>query len=263
VENTLISQNIRTLINLGLEDKEAEIYLAALKTGGGTIMELARTGQIERTGIYYHVDKLIKAGLIKEVQKGKRKIYLPADPNRLKTILAQKEQNLKKTLPELEKIFTAQTSKSVSSYYQGKDGIINLYEQLYEIASSMKSPEDKYYIFGHSFEAYEALPDFFPEYIQKRAKLPISTKIILPSSEKPDKRILKRAADPIVVAKYNLHIKERKYLDKKYEYPGTTLILGDYVATIDFRTYFGTLIQNKNLAQTWRMFFEFIWDSLK
>lgn len=249
-------------MNLGLEVREAEIYLAALKIGGGTIMDLARAGHIERTGIYYHIGRLINLGLIKEAQRGERIIYLPTDPKRLRTILKNKEKDLLETLPELEKMFRDQTGKSVSTYYHGKDGLINLYEQLYEIASKAKS-DDKYYIFGHSFDAYEALPDFFPDYIQKRQKLPVETKIILPASEKPDKRILKRSLDPTIMAKYNLHIEQRKYLSKEYEYTGTTLILGEYVATIDFRTYFGTLTRNKNLSQTWKMFFGFIWNHIK
>lgn len=262
MKNIHINKGIDTLVGLGLEVREAKIYLAALKIGSGTIMDLARSGHIERTGIYYHIDRLISLGLIKEAQKGERTIYLPADPKRLKAILKLKEKNLLNTLPKLDKMFRQTTGKSSSTYYHGREGLINLYEQLYEIASQMK-PEDKYYIFGHSFDAYEAMPDFFSGYIQKRAKLPIETKIILPASEKPDKRILKRASDPIIMAKYNLHINERKYLSKEYEYPGTTLILGEYVATIDFRTYFGTLTKNQNLAQTWRTFFEFMWNHLK
>lgn len=253
---------MKALMNLGLEAREADIYLAALKIGGGTIMQLSKAGHIERTGIYYHIDRLINLGLIKEAQKGERIIYLPADPKRLSSILKHKENDLLETLPDLEKLFRDKTGKSLSTYYQGKDGLINFYEQLYEIASKAKS-EENYYIFSHSFDAYEALPDFFPRYIQRCAKLPIKTKIILPASEKPDKRILKRGSDPVIRAKYYLHIQDRKYLSAEYEYPGTTLILGEYVATIDFRTYFGTLTHNKNLSQTWKMFFVFIWNHIK
>lgn len=225
-------------------------------------MDISREGQIERTGIYYHINKLTEMGLIQEIQKEKRTIYLPADPKKVKQILQEKVQKLNESLPELEKIFSSTHSRSISEYYQGPKEIISLYEKLYQIAKGIKDESISYYIFGHSFDAYEALPDFFPNYIQKRSKLSIKTKIILPAREKPNKTILKKANNPLITAKYSLHVEERRYLDTKYDYPGTTLILDKYIATIDFKTYFGTLIENKNLAQTWKILFEFIWDNL-
>lgn len=251
----------KILIGLGLEEREADIYLAALKIGGGTIMELSRAGCIERTGIYYHLDRLIELGLLKMANKGKRTVYLPTDPTKLKRLLQKKEVNLDQILPKLKKIFTESTGKSVVSYYQGEEGLITLYEQLYKTASKL-TKKSNYYIFGHSFDAFDALPDFFPEYISKRSKLAVTTKIILPIDEKPSSKILDQTNSPEAIAKYSLHILERRYLNRKYGYQGTTFILDKYVALMDFKNYFGTLIENQNLAQTWRMFFEFIWDHL-
>lgn len=251
----------KTLIDLGLEAREADIYLATLKIGSGTIMEISRAGYIERTGIYYHLDRLIELGLLKMVNKGKRTVYLPTDPIKLKRLLQKKEKNLNQILPKLEKIFTKSAGKSVVSYYQGEEGLITLYEQLYKIASKL-AKENNYYIFGHSFDAYDALPDFFPKYIEKRSKLSVTTKIILPIDEKPSYKILNQTNNPEIIAKYNLHVPERRYLNREYGFRGTTFILDKYVASMDFENYFGTLIENQNLAQTWRVFFEFIWNHL-
>lgn len=250
-----------TLVELGLGTIQADIYLAVLNIGGGTIMDIARAGAIERTGIYYHIDELIRKGLLKTVRNGKRTVYLPSNPSLFRKILEQKTRSAEETIPKLEKLFQTTHAKSTSNYFWGEEGIINLYEQLYDIASSI-SERDEYLIFGHSFDAVEALPEFFPKYVTRRKKNKINTKIILPSSERPNKSILKKKNDPKVIAKYSLHIDDRKYLPKEYEYPGTTLILGNYVAMIDFANYFATLTENQNLAQTWRVFFKFMWDKL-
>lgn len=248
---------------MGLDPVEADTYLAALKIGGGTVTELSRAGRIERTGIYYHIDRLIELGLLKTVNKGKRLVYLPADPNRLREILKEKEERLDNVLPSLSDLFVETNAKSASSYYQGKEGIIQLYEQLYNIALGYHGSNERYYIFGHSFDAVEALPDFFPEYVAKRSKLPIKAKIILPTSEKPRKTIDSDTKDPKVIAKYSLHIMDRKYIAEKYSYKGTVIIIGKYAATIDFKNFYGSLTENANLAGTWKMFFRFIWDHLK
>lgn len=249
------------LTELGLDQKQADIYLACLEIGSGTIMDIAREGGIERTGIYYHIDELVRHGLIKSVNKGKRTVYLPSNPQKLQRILDQKIGTISVALPKLSDMFNDSRSKSDATYFQGEEGLIDLYEQLYDIAEEMKNV-DEYLIFGHSFDAMEALPNFFPKYIARRSRLNLQTKIILPASEKPDKRVFAKMDDPLVRAKYSLHINQRKYLEKKYDYPGTTLILGNYIATIDFKTYYGTLTRNTTLAQTWRVFFQFMWDKL-
>lgn len=246
---------------IGLNQKEAAIYRTALERGGGTIMDLSRASGIERTSLYRHLESMINQGFIEMASRGKRTLYLPVDPLIIRNIVQQRTKALNEMLLDLHDHFSLQTGKSVVTYYQGKQGVIALYEKFYAEVAKMTRTQASLYIFGHSFEALEALPDFFPEFIARRAKLNVETKIILPQSERPPEGI-SGTDDPKIVARYNLHIQEKKYISKKYEYNGAILIMRDQVATIDFKTFFGAVTKNKNLAQTWRMYFEFIWDHL-
>jgi len=252
-----------TLLSLGLNDKQALIYLAALINGGSTITDLARIAQIERTGIYKYLEEMQRKGLLKISRKGQRTTYLAADPNKLKEILKEKEDLLDQTLPKMESMFSQNSGKSLVSFYHGKEGLINLYNEMADIEEQMSASET-IYIFARVHHAFEVFPDYFLRLFERRAKMEAQTKSIFPISEKPTAKELK-STDPYIKGQYAYHVKDRKYIPDKYIFEGfgTVVIARDFVSMVDYKTLFGSITENKNLANTWRMFFQFIWDHLK
>jgi len=80
----------KALNQIGLEEKEAEVYLAALELGPATIQDIARKSEINRTTVYQMLKNLKSQGLISETTSGKRKLILAAEPANLKRILKQR-----------------------------------------------------------------------------------------------------------------------------------------------------------------------------
>jgi len=58
---------INELINLGLNEKEAKIYLALIENGEMTVSELSTTTKIQRTSLYDILPPFIHAGFISKV----------------------------------------------------------------------------------------------------------------------------------------------------------------------------------------------------
>ena len=59
----MIEQQV--LENLGLSEKEAEIYLALLELGTGTVVEVAKKSGVKRPTAYLVLDELKKMGYIR------------------------------------------------------------------------------------------------------------------------------------------------------------------------------------------------------
>lgn len=262
METVHAKEILNTLTDLGIESKQADVYASALVLGGGTIAELARAANIERTGIYYHINQMVNRGLLKTSRRGQRIIYLPTDPNKLKEILEKKSRSLENTLPKMQKLFSQQSGKSLITYYEGKDGIINLYAEQEHIMSEM-SEDETLYVIARPFLGYEVLPEMFTKFFERRAKMKVQTKAIFPISEKPKAKD-ENSTDQEIRTKYALHVQERKYIPDQYMFEnlGTIIVARDYIWMIDYRTLFGSFTENKNLANTWRMFFKFIWEHL-
>lgn len=256
------NEDLKTLSELGLEQKEALIYLAALETGGGTITELASHCHIERTGIYYHLEKLLAQKLIKTVERGKRTFYLPSDPNRLKHIFQKRQARFEQIFPKMEERFSKKASKSIIKYYEGQDEVDNFYDHVYSLLKSLPSDQNMIYIFGTSYKTVLENNQHFLNFTKPLEQINIRSKAILPQLQKA-KNASELERNPYIISRYNLPLSEIKYISDRYSYPGSTVITQNHIILYDWRNYMFSITENRNNAATWRSFFELIWDLLK
>lgn len=119
-----------TLIRLGLEAPEVEIYIHLLKSGTISALEISRTLHIARTRVYRILDKLQGKGLV--VQKfDTLGLKFSASPySQLELLVAERQSqltSLRESMPivlsELEKISRQPNSGSQVLYHHGIDGL--------------------------------------------------------------------------------------------------------------------------------------------
>lgn len=254
-------KRLKILSELGLSEKEALIYLAALDLGGGSITQLAEFCHIERTGIYYHIQRLIDLKLIKTVELGKRTIYLPSDPERLKSIFSEKQKNFDQIFPQMQEQFSRDASKSIVRYFEGKEETGQFYGQVYDLLKSLPEEANTVYNLGSSYNIVVGTDPEFEIFEKPVEQLRIKMKSILPLSQKID-RPKGLEGHPYIVTRYNLPPAEIKYISDRYRYPGSLNITQNHVIMYDWRNLIFSITENKNNAATWRMFFELTWDNL-
>ena len=258
-----VSENLDPLLELGLERKEALVYLATLYLGSGTLSEIARKAQIERTGVYYHIEKLKALKLIKMATRGKRTLYLPSDPSLFRKILEHKKVSLEGIMPELENQFALKVSKPNVKYYQGEEDFPGFYDDMYAMFAEMEGTSGYVYILGHSNKVvhnyYEGMPTI-QNYKPKERQLDVKLRSIMPKAEKDNKT--KNIADPYMVTRFNLPPSENKFIEDKYEHISAIMLTNTKILTLDIHTLFASITENRNLAETWRNFLEFMWKSI-
>jgi sugar-specific transcriptional regulator TrmB len=115
------------LQNIGLDDKEAKLYIAGLQLGPATVQELARASSIKRTTVYEVVDLLINKNLFTVSQKGKRKMFTAQEPDNLLLFLKQRENVLEQIMPDLEALKNTSAQKPAIRVYEGIEGIKQVY----------------------------------------------------------------------------------------------------------------------------------------
>ena len=111
---------IQSLLNLGLNEKEAKTYLACLELGSGTIQEIAQKAGVKRSSIYNFIDKLIEMSLISKTQKHNRYYFLAESPEILKKIQQKNQTLLNKNVPDLIKMFEIDKAKTDFKYFRGE-----------------------------------------------------------------------------------------------------------------------------------------------
>jgi HTH-type transcriptional regulator, sugar sensing transcriptional regulator len=120
---------IKELKTIGLTEKEAQVYLAALELGETNINRLAEKSKVKRTTVYLAVDALKQKGLISEVKRNRKTWFLAEDPRIMETILSERKNLLAKIMPELLSFDNLLDKKPGIQYYEGDEGIKTAYKQ--------------------------------------------------------------------------------------------------------------------------------------
>src|SRR3989339_110474 len=243
------------LIQLGLKDKEADVYLAVLSLGKGTITDIARKSGIKRTSIYQYLEPLLKEALLYKITIQKRVFYAAENPKKIikllehkKSEIDEKKRNIQNILPNLEALYSASLTKPSITFYEGKEGIRNVYHEIVNTHKKVYcffSPKNFFQLF--SYEENDKL-------LMTLYKNGGVLYNLIEKSDEADKRLQ--------IKKYNSFVKT-KILPDKFTFNTDLLIVGDTIALISFDNLIAVTIQDAAIARLQKNIFEMIWKSIK
>jgi sugar-specific transcriptional regulator TrmB len=128
------------LVDIGLSEKEALVYLALLPVDDASVIELAQSTGINRTTLYPILEDLISKRLVIEIQQGKKTKFQAEPPERVETFMRNRKAQLEEQEKVLEDIipqmrgFVRQTGeKPVVKYYDGREGILQSIAEYYQV----------------------------------------------------------------------------------------------------------------------------------
>ncbi len=232
---------------LGLNQKEAKIYLATLELGEASIQEISKQSGIGRVLIYSIIEKLISQGLINTVISGKKRQFIAISPKELEKIIEKKNEVLKETIPELESLSgIGAPDKPRVKVYEGLDGMKLIYQDILNTQKSFKA-------FTGVKRGHEALGEFVKEFVKERAKLRLFVKVIAPNDFFGQKQ---RREDIKVKRETRLIPKER------FPFEMEANIYGNKVSFVAFRKgrLIGVILENHEIAKTMESIFDFAWE---
>ncbi len=136
------------LVEIGLSEKEASVYVALLSFDRATIAEIAEKAKIKRPTAYVIIESLKAKGLASESASGKKTFYLAETPEKLRLFierqihtLDEKKQSLDFIIPELKNIQREEGEKPVVQFFEGKEGVLSSNHELF----SKKMGDEKVY----------------------------------------------------------------------------------------------------------------------
>lgn len=118
-----------TLKHLGLEQKEAGIYLALLELGEATILEISKKSGIKRPTAYVVLKSLEENGFVSRVVRGKRTLFSPQHPRKLVTEAELRLKELQEVVPQLESLFHREEGRPRVMMYEGKEQLDRAYDE--------------------------------------------------------------------------------------------------------------------------------------
>ena len=239
---------ISTLKQIGLEEKQAKIYLAALELGKTSIKEIAKKSGVKRTTIYDIIDDMINLGYIRVTVEGKKGRFLAVDPDKLKIIIKKRQVLLDEIMPELKNISNVKGKKPKIWYFEGTEGLREAYEDTLRNAKKLIyqwASDDMLDVLGK---------DWALDYMKRRADKKIFAKCIAADSE--DIRQFQKTDKE--------HFRKIKTINAKdYPFNIELDLYGDRAAFISPKDKIAVIIQSLFIAKTMKAIFQLSWESLE
>lgn len=120
------------LKDIGLSEKEAQIYLALLSFDKALIAEISEKAKVKRPTTYVILDSLLKKGLVSESNEGKKTYYMSEQPEKLEMfvdrqihLLEENKKTLDIVIPQLKGLSRGQGEKPLVQFYEGKEGVLS------------------------------------------------------------------------------------------------------------------------------------------
>lgn len=240
--------NLITLLhNLGLSLNEAKIYLATLEIGPASAQRIAKKAGLMRTTTYSVLENLAVKGFIFKTKEKDKNRYFADSPKNLFRRFSRYYEQFEKGLPQLEAIHNQMPIKPKIVFYEGKDGIKEIYED------TIKERPKEILEYNTSNIA-KTFPDFPKEYVNSRRKAMIRAKRIAPN----DKFWVERAR------RDNYEMSETRLLSpEKFTIPVEINIYNNKVAFMSYPDEMGIIIESKGVAEAMKKIYELAWAEAK
>lgn len=235
------------LTKLGLTKNETRVYLALLRLGSATAIEITKLSKVHRVNVYDVLERLRGKGLISTILQANKRIYEAANPEQLMQLVKEKEELLIEVMPELKQEFASKKEKQQVHHFFGPEGVMRAYYM-------MLNQNTTIYGLGGSGLNRKYLKHRHEMWNKERLKKKIHGKMLYYEFTRGDKE--KGWQDPTA---------KIRYLPNKFRTMGMIDICGDLVVNLlplegDIMAI---VIENKVLADTYRQFFNFMWQFAK
>ncbi len=238
--------NTKSLQNLGLTEREAEIYLILLDTGSTTTGQIIKKSGLHKATVYSILQRLIDQGLVSYVIKDGIRYFEAADPDTLLNVLREREENLLEVLPELKRRKDSAKQKQKITVFEGWKGM----ETVYGMLSNTLQKGETYYAFGASKgEDEKRTQIFFNKFVKKTSKKGIKQKVIFNETARGN-----------IAEQYNYpDLYEAKHMP--YTTPAEVGICRDKaLITILEKNPTTILIDDKKVSESFKNYFNLLWN---
>ena len=233
------------LKRFGLTEKEIRVFLASLELGQTTVNEIAKKSNTFRTYCYDILKSLMEKGLVRYFIKSGVKYFEAVKPEKLITILHEKEDQIKSVLPELNALRATTVEKPKVEFYEGKEGIKTIHEDI------IKTKPKEVLVYGNTEKHYEIMQWYFPRYVKERVKRKIKARVITEKTELTKEKIKSTEKE---------QLRRTRFFPEGFRFPTLKYIYGNKVAMISLgKNIVGIVTENEAIAKGEAVAFELMW----
>ena len=241
------SKILKNLEEIGLEEKPARVYLAALELGEGFASAISQKSGVERVNTYHILERLANDGLIYTAEKESKRIYIAHSPKKLVSKQEEKLRQIKSMVPELLSFESANEVRPKIKFYEGEEGIKDLFN---ETLALPKGSEKLAYVSYHTISKH--LEAFVPDFPKRRAAKGITQRLIAEESPQTRQNLLEND---------KAELRQTRLVPKDmYPFAADQInIFGNKMFIASLKDMLAMVIESETVAKSQRAIFELAW----
>jgi len=241
---------LKELVQLGLSDEEARVYLANLEIGGAPVSLIAKKAGIHRVSCYHTIENLIKKRLLSQYNKNGIKYYAPEPPDQIQKIAEEKVNVAKSLVPQLSSIINTYGFKPKIRFYEGKEGIKRVFTESLESKGEILR-------FSNLKILLDLFPELFEEITREKLKKKIKTRILSPNTLENTKVLEKH-----LPKNYDKNLIEVLLVNKnQFLFENEILIFGNKVGIVSLQKeeLLGLIVESPTFSRSMKAVFDLAW----
>lgn len=240
----------KKLESVGLTEKQAKVYVAALFLGPSAVQRISEQSGVNRATTYVILAELAEMGIVSESSEGKKTVYIAEPPeaierylNSIEKEILDRKNELKSAMSELKTVSRIEISDApVVRFFKGPEAALAV-----EQYSRRKAPKnEKIYSISDIDEVMKVFPEILEKGPERRKKKNISSKLFYSGSievkdDKSSNRLTRKMTEK---AKGDLNIYSDRMTILSYKGDEST----------------GVIIESKEIVAVMRQLFELAWN---
>lgn len=228
----------------GLNEKQANVYMALLELGTASVQLVAQKAGLKRPTTYLILEELEQKGLVGLVPQ-KKILYTAESPDRLIGDMNKRQEMLKRFMPDLLAIYNVKAEKPQVQLFPGQEGVHQVYDQILESGSVD--------FFGTIGDVQTYLAERLKEF----------QKLVLDGTLHARELFAPTTADK-EYAKFfpNLPNYELRFVDSGISMPTDCALFKDTVALFFYKPQlFVLVIKSKDVCQSFQALYNLAWQT--
>jgi len=243
----------KMLMEYGLTENQAEIYLGLLKKPGISASEISKLSGLYRPYVYDTINGLLKKGLVSFTIKSGKKIFQPVHPQKLVEEAELKTERIKKAVSELDIGPDFVSEIPQIEIFEGNQGLKTIYQEAMQEALKGKITFYKY-LRGMK-EKERMLPFFIPQAVRKIRKQKLDKKIKFQGLVHS---ALKKEKFPFLD---DIGLKNVRFLKKGNDQIPTIMILNNQIIIfLKGKNSLFIRIKSDKLSREYAGLFDYLWE---
>lgn len=248
---------LEQLQDLGLNEKEARVYLALLPMRKATAYLLSLKSGLKKSTTYMVLENLLNKGFILKTPDINKAFYIAKSPKECLADARRRLGNAEDAMPELMAMRKEDDSKVSVAYFEGIDGIRELYNTLLKNMKKKDLSERSYIGFNaHQKDTPEKLEKYWQELNDEFKAIGLKRRIIT-----TDDKSLKKYLSVEAQEKYAVRLTA---LPAEIYSSNVSIEVYDSITQIVSHRYLQAIqIENQDIANVMKQIFEIVWKSKK